>query len=453
MTMSRFIVRRILAISAVILLGGVVLAVWRAQFDVAREERGAADEVRLFEVLYAIENGPADEIDGHLADLRALNASRTLRHIRFSLIDGNGSVLVAANETEPPDFLQRMFAKFAPGDAAAAAPPWLLQRDDGRKFYASLALDPASEQQESLDNLEGMLFVLAGYALLILLAIYFTSTRALAPMRSLLDAIDRYRRNDFSARLPTLPFAETDAIGGALNHMAGALSDAQEQRRELSLKLVSSQEDERMRIARELHDQFGQSLTAMRADLSWLIRRAEDSPQTKDVLHGMSQQCETLQLGIRDLLNRLRPVDAHASGFAAALKKLIDDLVHGWNDRLGESTRFSLDYTIDEHDVGDDVALAVYRLTQEALTNAVRHAHASNVVVRIVRDDGAVDWSVEDDGVGIADIGSSLAAGNGIAGMRERAWALGSDLHVTPAHLWPTGLRLAARFPRLPFPN
>ena len=183
MNMSRYIVMRILAISVVILIAGIALALWRAQFDVEREERGAADEVRLFEILYAIENGPAEDIDANLDTLRAITTSRNLRHIHFSLIDGNGSLLVAPNENEPPNVLQFLFARFAPGTAAAASAPWLLQRDDGRKFYASLALDPASEQQEALDNLEGMLLVIGGFALIILIAVYATLTRALAPMR------------------------------------------------------------------------------------------------------------------------------------------------------------------------------------------------------------------------------------------------------------------------------
>src|SRR5262249_51093594 len=144
--------------------------------------------------------------------------------------------------------------------------PWLLLRDDGRRFLATLSLNPASEQQEALDNLVGMLVLLLGYAAAILFALYWTLRRALAPMQPILGAIDRYQRNDLSHRLPSLPFAEADAIGHALNHMAATLETAREQRRTLSLKLVSSQEDERIRLSRELHDEFGQRLTAMRAD-------------------------------------------------------------------------------------------------------------------------------------------------------------------------------------------
>lgn len=449
MRMSRYIVVRILLISAAILVIGVAAALWRAQFDVEREERGAADEVRLFETLYALENGPTDEIDTNLQTLRKINASKNLRHVRFSLVDGNGSVLVAPIDADEPDVVQRIFARFAPGAKPQASPPWLLQRDDGRKFYASLSPDPASEQGEALDNLEGMLLVLLVFALIILLAVYFTLRRALGPMRLVLNAIDRYRRNDFELRLPTLPFAETDAIGGALNHMADTLDAAQAHRRALSLKLVSSQEDERMRIARELHDEFGQSLTAMRADLSWLVKRTESQPQLRDVVDGVAKQAEALQLGIRHLLNKLKPLDARAAGFAASLPKLIGDLVQSWNDRL-DTTTVEFDYAIGADDISDNIAATLYRLTQEALTNTVRHALASHVCVRIAREGEAVVWSVRDDGVGVADVAASIGVGNGIAGMRERVWALGGDLDVARASedAHRPGLLLSARFIR-----
>lgn len=451
MNMSRYILWRIVAISAAILLAALLLALWRARFDVQREGRGAADEVRLFETLYAIENGPAAEIEAKLAELRRINASRSLRHVRFSLSDGDGNLLVAPGAEEAPDVLQRAFATLVPGRTANApeAEPWLLQRDDGRRFSATLSLNPASEQQEALDNLIGMLLVLLGFAAAIVLAVFATLRRALAPMQPILAAIDRFRANDLDHRLPPLPFSETDAIGRALNHMAGTLATAQEQRRALSLKLVSSQEDERTRLSRELHDEFGQRLTALRADIAWLSRRIEGQAPLREVVAGMDEQSAHLQRDIRDLLSRLRPGDARTAGFGASLHAMLDALVRSWNERLGERTRFALRFAAGGSAVDDDVALAIYRLTQEALTNSVRHAQAARVDVAIERDgDGALQWSVADDGVGIADLAGSTQRGNGLAGMRERVWAFGGDLEIGAAAAAPrAGLRLAAAFP------
>ena len=450
MNMSRYILRRILTISIVILLAGLALALWRAQFDVKREERGAADEVRLFEYLYALENGPSADVDRNLETLRHINASKNLRHVRFSLSDADGRVLVEPSVEETPTRVQRWFALLAPGIRPAQlepSAPWLLQRDDGRKFLASLSLNPASEQQESLDNLAGMLLIVLGYAIAILIAVYWTLKRALAPMRPILESIDRYERNDFAHRLPTLPFTETDVIGRALNHMAQTLATAQEQRRVLSLKLVSSQEDERLRIARELHDEFGQTLTAMRADVSWMMRRTASQTEVQDVLRGMASQCEQLHAGIRELLSQLQPIDARAGGFGASLQKLMIDLIRSWDDRLADTTVFELNFSVAD-DVPDDIAMTVYRLTQEALTNAVRHAKAARVVVTLEQsENGTLRWSVEDDGVGMTSLSHNLQLGNGLAGMRERAWAHGSDLEIVACRTENSnGLRLSATF-------
>ena len=449
MKMSRYIIGRIVAISIAILLAGLALALWRAQFDVNREARGAADEVRLFETLYALENGPAADIDANVAALRRIVTSQNLRHVRFTLRDGDGAELVSPGAPEPPTALLGLFAALAPPPAQLEpSGPWLLQRDDGRRFLATLALNPASEQAEALDNLVGMLLVLLGYAAAILLAVYWTLKRALAPLQPILAAIDRFERNELAHRLPPLPFAETDTIGRALNHMATTLAQAQEQRRALSLKLVSSQEDERMRLSRELHDEFGQRLTALRADIGWLLRKTVAAPPLQEVLASMDSQCAHLQQDIRDMLRQLRPVETRASGFAASLPQLLADLVASWNERSGESTRFTLRLDHAEHAVPDDVALTVYRLTQEALTNSVRHARARNVVVTLRAEPERLLWSVEDDGTGIDDPAHGIQAGNGIAGMRERVWALGGDLQIGPASLdrSPRGLRLATAF-------
>jgi two-component system sensor histidine kinase UhpB len=449
MKMSRYIVGRIVAISVAILLAGLALALWRAQFDVNREARGAVDEVRLFETLYALENGPAADIDANVAALRRIVTSQNLRHVRFTLRDGDGALLVSPGAEESRTALLGIFAELAPPPAQLEpSGPWLLQRDDGRRFLATLSLNPASEQAEALDNLVGMLLVLLGYAMAILLAVYWTLKRALAPMGPILAAIDRFERNELAHRLPPLPFAETDTIGRALNHMAATLAQAQEQRRALSLKLVSSQEDERTRLSRELHDEFGQRLTALRVDIAWLLRKTAEAPPLQEVLASMDSQCAHLQQDIREMLRQLRPVEARASGFAASLPQLLADLVTSWNERSGEATRFALQIEPDDRPVPDDVALTIYRLTQEALTNSVRHAQARHVAVILRAADGRLLWSVEDDGSGITDLAHGIQAGNGIAGMRERVWALGCDLQIGPARAdrSPPGLRLATVF-------
>ena len=296
-----------------------------------------------------------------------------------------------------------------------------------------------------------MLGVLAGYGLAMLLAVWWTLKRALAPLQPILGAIARYERNDFSERLPPLPFKQMDTIGRALNRLAGRLAATQDERRALSLKLVSSQEDERARVARELHDQFGQNLTAMRADTAWLLRKTVDYPELQAVLRGLAEQCGQLHLGARDLLSELRAPAAQDGGGGVPLPRLMDDLLRSWNRRPQCVTRFALRYDVGAAAIPDDLAKTVYRLTQEALTNVVRHAQAADVGISIVVDaDDMLVWVVEDDGIGIDSLAGVMQRGNGLAGMRERVWALGGHFDIGAARIQGgrPGLRLTARFTR-----
>ncbi|MET0229994.1 MAG: histidine kinase [Rhodanobacteraceae bacterium] len=449
MRMTRYLATRIVAVSGVILLTALSLALWRAQFDVQREERGALEIVHLFEHLYAIENGPADEVESHVEALRRINSAGDLRHIQLDLRDAGGTTRVVPRSAAPSGMLEKVFALIAPGMRKVRVDPsgpWTLERDDDARFVATLSLDPSSEQREALDNLVGMLLVLLGYGTALLLAVYWALRRTLAPLAPIQTAIERYERDELADRLPTLPFAEMDRIGRALNHLATTLASAREARRVVSLKLVSSQEEERTRIARELHDEFGQTLTAMRADVAWLSHQTRSAPELHEVVAGLARHCEAFHEQVRDLLRRLRPQGV-AVGGGVPLRKLLDDLVESWRERPGRRTEYSLDWQLDDRALPVDLALAIYRLTQEALTNATRHADASRVEVRVgTRANGDIEWSVEDDGVGL-DAGA-LHRGNGLAGMRERVWAHGGEIDIgaSSGDAAGRGMRIVARF-------
>ncbi|MEO7432978.1 MAG: histidine kinase [Dokdonella sp.] len=452
MSMSRFLMARIAAVSLAILVGALALALWRAQFDIEREEGGATEVARLFDRLNALKDAPPADIATHLDVLRAINRSPALRHLQLRLQDAAGTDLVAPSPPEPLTGLRGFFARLAPGVTRSQPQEtgsWDIARADGTTLRATLQLNPLSEQQESLDNIIGMLVVLLGYALAMLVAVYWAVNRALAPMRPILDAIDHYERNDFSHRLPSLQLREMDTIGGALNHLASALGAAQDARRMLSLKLLTSQEEERARIARELHDEFGQTLTAMRADALWLTRQTAGEPDTQAVAQELTAHCERLHVGIRNLLRRLRPRELRDGNERISLRRLLGDLVQSWRNRPGQDVDFSFRFAIDESRVSDELALTLYRLTQEALTNAMRHAQATHISVELVDGtDARIEWRFTDDGVGIDSSESAVQHGNGLAGMRERVWAHAGELDIARARgsAEKPGLQLIAHF-------
>lgn len=191
--------------------------------------------------------------------------------------------------------------------------------------------------------------------------------------------------------------------------------------RELSRHLMQVQEAERRRLARELHDEFGQHCAAIRFEAQCLQRGLAQPEPTNPALSASAQaiagSAEALQAGVRRLLRQLRPAALDTLGLDAAL----DELLRDW--------QLSHRIEIERHGcgagrIGDAAAIAVFRVVQEALTNVARHARASRVSLLMTRCEGGLLVELADNGVGFGPAG----AGFGIAGMQERAVDLGGEL-------------------------
>lgn len=454
MHLSRFLMWRIAAVSLAIMACALLLALWQARLNIAREEQGAVEMARLFDELDGLESGPAADIPAHLGTLRAISHEGRLRHLQPRLQDAAGHDLLSTAPVAT-NLLQRGYAWLLPpayGGARPTPPQWNLQRADGGRYRVTLLLDPGSERSESLADIAGLLGILFGYGALTLLAVYLAVRLAMRPMRKIVYAIGQYQRDRYDYRLPPLRLLELQVIAQSLNRMAQTLADSQDARRRLDLQLRSLRDDERSRLARELHDELGQRLTAMRADAAWLVRRSLGQPPLRDVAEALADHCEHVQHSVRDLLQRLRASTTHDGEHEPVpLARLLRELLDSWRERPDQRTRFVLDMDIDEHAIAGDVALAIYRLTQEALTNIARHADATHVDIRLaVLDDGRLEWFVGDDGNGLADPGQAPYLGNGLVGMRERVWALHGEIDTCATHPGRArpGLSIRARLPR-----
>jgi signal transduction histidine kinase len=192
---------------------------------------------------------------------------------------------------------------------------------------------------------------------------------------------------------------------------------------QLTSQLLRAQEDERRRIARELHDEAGQVLTAVKIELD-LEGRREASDM---VARAMTQ--------LRDLSNLLRPVALDELGLIPALRGMVED--------FGARTQVRAELECSPpRDLPPEHEVVIYRVVQEALTNVARHAEARSVRVRLAQENGCVRVSVEDDGRGSA---GDPAPRLGLMGMRERVTALGGDLLIRA--LPGEGFRLEAEIP------
>jgi two-component system sensor histidine kinase UhpB len=225
-----------------------------------------------------------------------------------------------------------------------------------------------------------------------------------------------------------------------------ALESSRRQLRALSARLQSAREEERTHVAREIHDELGQVLTAIKINLDWIERhlgeRAGDAslnPLLERVVES-SEMTETAMASVQRIAAELRPGLLDNLGLAAALS----EEAGRFQQRTG--IRCVLQLPPEPPELPREAATAVFRIFQEALTNVARHAEAKSLRIELQADAAQVTLVIEDDGRGIAPEAVSSNRSLGLLGMRERAVVLGGELAVAPAA--PHGTRVALRLPR-----
>jgi len=208
-------------------------------------------------------------------------------------------------------------------------------------------------------------------------------------------------------------------------HVAGivlARRALDEQRRALAGWIEAAREDERTRIAREVHDQLGQALTALKLDVGWLQRRVTDPPLAGK-LDDMARQADDILRAVRRIAADLRPGLLDDVGLRAAIEWQAEDFAR----RTG--TPCAVRSELGDVQLERGLATNVFRIFQEALTNVARHAGAHRVEVSLGLDRGQLRLEISDDGVGLPEVGPRGTT-LGILGMRERAWRVGGECTI-----------------------
>ena len=274
--------------------------------------------------------------------------------------------------------------------------------------------------------------------------------RTLAPFPIIADGLERIQRGELAFRLPELAGSEAQAMGVAFNRMAQAVEDKVhaerkareaetrlEERREMAHLVEQRLEEERRLIAHELHDEFGQSVTAIRS-LALAIKNNERESATSETAQLISDEAARLYDAMHGLIPRLSPLSLDTLGLAETLQNLVRD----WQRRYPSiSLTFQHDLSAD---LGPSVALAIYRVVQEGLINALRHAQASNVEIRLESDTQRIRVTVSDDGVGLLQERPRSGC-FGLRGLAARVAHLGGALKI--GNREPRGARLTAEIP------
>ena len=271
---------------------------------------------------------------------------------------------------------------------------------------ASISATPTTAEIEVL---------LGGTALVIALNVLLLR-RIFTPLARLTGTMRRVEPMDPGRRVRIeKPAAEVAELARAFNDMLDRL---EAERQGSARRALAAQEGERLRVARELHDQVGQTLTGVVLALEEIHRRAPDELQAE-----IGEVQEAARAGVeqvREIARGLRPGALEELGLRSALTTLATSFT-------GLRVRHSLAGGLPV--LSPDQDLAVYRVAQESLTNVARHAHAANARVELGEEDGVVVLRVSDDGCGIPPLFADATVG-GVGGMRERALLAGGRLRV-----------------------
>jgi signal transduction histidine kinase len=209
------------------------------------------------------------------------------------------------------------------------------------------------------------------------------------------------------------------------------VAERTEELRGLTGQLQRVREDERSRIAREVHDELGQGLTAMKLEIAAALKTLDGadvahSHPTRAALVSMAELSDSTLDAVERIITELRPVLLDTLGLGPAAEWLVGQFAH----RSGIDATCSCD---DDGDLPPETATALFRVLQEALTNVARHAGASRVQVVLRRDRGDLILSVIDNGRGISASATTDAKAFGLRGMRERLRGLGGELSLATA--------------------
>jgi two-component system, NarL family, sensor histidine kinase UhpB len=449
---------RLITLLALVLILGLTINITRLVLEagprVQAEDQSVIRLAREFiETLVVSLNETADpdaRLNGIIGDLNRL------RHVSITRQEDTSEVKPPAaddrDDDREPSSVPAWFVALVHPETTAVNVPISIH---GRPGSLVITSHPDDEMNEIWDGIVTQLQVGSAIAVALFLLTMLIVNRALAPLQSLSQAMTHIEAGAYDTRVEPAGSPELAAICTRLNHLATTLGDAMEEKRQLAETAVSLQDAERKEIARELHDEFGPYLFALRAHASSLMRTAASLEPNTDALrkHGdaILEQINALQQFNRRVLERLRPVGLAELGLGEA----IGALLRLWSESHPGVT---INTAISEHlgETGETAQLTIYRIIQEALTNVFRHAGATHVEISVkpapahaagsaAIDTNAIAVSVRDNGAGLP---IDHKQGLGMIGMRERVLALGGTMSVASTHqgvtveaLVPCGIR------------
>jgi two-component system sensor histidine kinase UhpB len=443
----------ITALIALLTLAGGAYVVRQARDDIRVEVLSTLTLTRYFldaQLALMRDRGSASADAMAPFQLRELG---DVRHLSVRLFDSQGRLVDSNEGQHRAAGAPRWFVRLV-GAASAPIPPATRTLNHNGTVIGQLliAADPSYEMDEIWNTSRGLLALLLLFFVLVNVLVWWAAAHSLQPIEYILAALAEVQRGHLQTRLPRFGLPEMARISLGFNHMAATLERSVAENQRLTRRLLQMQEDERRSLARELHDEIGQCLSAIHADAA-AIRNRGGAPvrESAEAIVTVTAQIKDM---VRGMLQRLRPAALEGLGLEAALRELVAAFQQR-NPQMSCTLRM-------QEGLGTlqpEASTAAYRVIQECLTNVARHAQARRVEIDVglsaagsavptaahgATTSGALlRLAVGDDGKGF-DI-CAPQRGFGLMGMRERVKVLDGVCRIDSAP--DQGTRISVRIP------
>jgi two-component system, NarL family, sensor histidine kinase UhpB len=424
----------IVAISCFLLVTAAVL--WNADRDARGQAATTADLVARQLSFQVLRINTGLDLSKRYPDWDVLVANNPARGQCVRLENERGEIVRSdcvgslAQKDEAPGWFFTVWSFLSP-EEPATSPVSYKGKGYGTVVVSS---DPRVAASRAWNEMKHLLILTALTILALSVLVYVAITRALAPTKDVIAGLNTLSTGAFSHRLPGFKLSELQRIAEVTNELAQKIETTLSERAELSRRLMNAQEEERRRLARELHDAFGQNLTAIAALAASIEKTADEGcPELSTEAHSLSQISMGMLQSLRATLLDLRPADFDKFGLTESLKQLVDV----WRASARSKTRFELNIPRELAPLSDTAAIHIFRIAQEGLTNAAKHADAKTVRLSVEpvfmvqpKNEHAtgISLTIEDDGKGRRPNGTAGANGMGLVNMQERVAALGGTI-------------------------
>lgn len=287
--------------------------------------------------------------------------------------------------------------------------------------YGKLVIEPnpGGAIREAWVKMQTLLWIGIGFFVLLNVAVYWMLGHWLQPLQPMLRAINNMEKGDLTTRLPNFDLPEFDRIGHSLNRMAESLAAERqlEENRQLTTLIQSHIEDERRSLARELHDELGQYVTAVKTFAVAIVNKTQKkSPDIASNAQTIVAAANHIYDGMHDIIRQLRPGSLDNLGLSETLRDAVNH-----TQTQHPNLTISLDLSGKLEGLGESLNINIYRIVQEAINNSIKHAEAKNIDIKLAATKtGALQLTIKDDGRGM-DINDVDQTNHfGLLGMRER---------------------------------